>query len=241
MQDISNGSTTSADPQALQDAQQHTMHGRPTWAQQHWQAYTTASHFNKGNKPAHEVITGPDSSSDDEELQADESGGRAAKQAMKREVPWRAIAKKDVPAFIKAMQDEWSEWTKWSSCVAIWPKKGEIDEHLILKSRVCYRWKPKDGGASFKAKARVVVLGFQDPRLPLLSRDSPVLAKTSLHLIIQWAACYQVSLANADCKSAFLQGEPDDERPACIYIRHPMTASARRQYLSGKIPNSCTA
>ena len=97
---------------------------------------------------------------------------------MKREVPWRAIAKKDVPAFIKAMQDEWSEWTKWSSCVAIWPKKGEIDEHLILKSRVCYRWKPKDGGASFKAKARVVVLGFQDPRLPLLSRDSPVLAKT---------------------------------------------------------------
>ena len=221
VQDISNGSTTSADPQALQDAQQHTMHGRPTWAQQHWQAYTTASHFNKGNKPAHEVITGPDSSSDDEELQADESGGRAAKQAMKREVPWRAIAKKDVPAFIKAMQDEWSEWTKWSSCVAIWPKKGEIDEHLILKSRVCYRWKPKDGGTSFKAKARVVVLGFQDPRLPLLSRDSPVLAKTSLHLIIQWAACYQVSLANADCKSAFLQGEPDDERPACIYMKPP--------------------
>ena len=40
-------------------------------------------------------------------------------------------------------------------------------------------------------------------------------------LIIQWAACHKVSLHNGDCKSAFLQGLPDVERPAAIYMRPP--------------------
>ena len=73
-----------------------------------------------------------------------------------------------------------------------------------------------------------MVLGFADPHLPLLSRDAPVLAKSSLILVVQWAALFKVSLFNADCKSAFLQGEPDDERPTCIYMRPPQDDIARQ-------------
>eukprot|EP00438_Fugacium_kawagutii_P015255 Skav215782 [mRNA] locus=scaffold2278:226968:227495:+ [translate_table: standard] len=90
-----------------------------------------------------------------------------------------------------------------------------------MKSRVCYRWKPKDGGKWFKAKARIVIQGYRDPHLPLLTRDAPVLARTSFMLILQWAACHKVSIYNGDCKSAFLQGLPDTERPTAIYMKPP--------------------
>lgn len=63
--------------------------------------------------------------------------------------------------------------------------------------------------------------GLSRSSLTTPKSDSPVLAKTSFHLIIQWAASFKVRLANADCKSAFLQGEPDDERPVCIYMKPP--------------------
>ena len=62
----------------------------------------------------------------------------------------------------KQTQEEWQEWLKWSSCKAIYPQPGEVDPKLILKSRICYRWKPKDGGEWFKPKSRIVVLGFAD-------------------------------------------------------------------------------
>ena len=96
---------------------------------------------------------------------------RARKQALKKELPWRSMSKEEIPAFVQAVVDEWSEWTRWSSCRPVYCDVSKIDPRLILKSRVCYRWKPKNDG-TYKAKARVVVAGFRDPHLPLLSRDS---------------------------------------------------------------------
>ena len=161
------------------------------------------------------------SESSDEEDESNQTSGRAAKQALKREIPWRSIAMEDWPAFVESLRDEWKEWETWSSCQPVELREGEVDPSLILKSRVCYRWKPKDGGKWFKAKARIVIQGYRDPHLPLLTRDSPVLSKTCFILIIQWSASHGVSLYNADCKSAFLQGLPDVERPTAIYMRPP--------------------
>lgn len=159
--------------------------------------------------------------SSDEDDDGESTSGRAAKQALKRELPWRAISASDRPGFLVALREEWSEWEKWSSCKLRWLREGEVDPSLILRSRVAYRWKPKDGGQWYKPKARIVVLGFADPHLPLLARDSPVLSRIGFMLILQWAASHQVSLYNADCKSAFLQGLPDTERPEPIYMRPP--------------------
>ena len=97
----------------------------------------------------------------------------------------------------------------------------KIAKELILPARVCFRWKPIDGGSSFKAKARIVIQGFRDPHLPLLSRDAPVLSRIGLMCILQWAASNRADLWNGDCKSAFLQGKPDTERPQQIYMRIP--------------------
>ena len=170
------------------------------------------------NTHTDQVFRREDSSDEEEGCDSQEVAGRAAKQALKREVPWRSISSEDWPAFAQSQREEWQEWEKWSSCEAIELQENEVDPRLILKSRVCYRWKPKDGGKWFKPKARIVIQGYRDPHLPLLTRDAPVLAKTSFILILQWAACHKVSLHNGDCKSAFLQGLPDDERPQAIYM-----------------------
>ena len=216
---VANNETTTLDEQVNEDAKAFILAGRPEWCRDMWKPKNVCDVFHtSGDHTA--ILAGPDNTSG-EEGEEPEGGGRALKQALKRETPWRSISKEHVIEFIKAMREEWSEWENWSSCRPIKAKSGEIPNELILRSRVCYRWKPKDGGKWFKAKARIVVQGYRDPHLPLLSRDAPVLAKTSLILLIQWAACFNVSLWNGDCKSAFLQGEPDTERPVHIYMRPP--------------------
>ena len=157
--------------------------------------------------------TAGDSSDEDDDVP------RTQRQAMKRELPWRTIPEADVPAFVTAIQNEWNEWCKWSSCKAVVGSK--VSKDLILPSRVCYRWKPTPNTGGYKAKARIVIQGFRDPHLPLLTRDAPVLSRNGMVTILQWSASYGSKLYNADAKSAFLQGLPDDERPTKIYMRPP--------------------
>ena len=188
-----------------------------------------------------QAFTRPESSADEEAEDETAGLGRAAKKALKMEAPWRTISAADRPKFIKSNQEECAEWLKWSSCRPVYPKAGEIDERLILRSRICYRWKPKDGGKWFKPKSRIVVLGFLDPHLPLVSRDAPALAKTTFVLIIQWAASHGVSLWNDNCKSAFLQGEADTERPTQIYMKPPQDAIALESVPEWRHPLLLTA
>ncbi|CAE7314402.1 unnamed protein product, partial [Symbiodinium sp. CCMP2592] len=166
-----------------------------------------------------EFVTGMENSSEDGNDGTFESG-RAARQAKKKELPWKAMTDEEIPQFREALKAEWSEWTKWSSCVPVWLDPKKIPAHLILKSRVCFRWKPKADG-SFKPKARIVIAGFPDPHLPLLTRDAPVLSRAGFSAILQWATTHGVRLWNADCKSAFLQGKADTERPEPIFMKPP--------------------
>ena len=145
---------------------------------------------------------------------------RVAHMARKKELPWRSIPAAEVPKFVQAVIDEWSEWTKWSSCRPVHLAIDKIDPSLVLRSRVCYRCKTKDD-SSVKPKARIVVAGFKDPRLPLLTRDAPVLSRAGLQCLLQWTASNKGVLYNPDCKSAFLQGVPDTERPEQIFMRPP--------------------
>jgi hypothetical protein len=152
---------------------------------------------------------------------------RTQRQALKRELPWKSIGEADWPAFVEAMQKEWAEWCKWSSCEKFDGDVNAIPKELILPSRVCYRWKPLDGGASFRAKARIVIQGFRDPHLPLLARDAPVLSRIGLMCILQWACSLNLDIWYADCKSAFLQCKPDEERPQKIFMKAPQDGVAR--------------
>ena len=161
-----------------------------------------------------------DTSGDEAHDGVQEPPSRAQRQALKKELPWQAMSETEVPQFVQAVIDEWTEWQKWSSCRPVHVDLRKIDASLILRSRVCFRWKPRSEGG-YKPKARIVVAGFKDPHLPLLSRDSPVLSRSGLHCILQWATTLKVPLHSGDCKSAFLQGAADEERPEAIFMRAP--------------------
>ena len=73
-----------------------------------------------------------------------------------------------------------------------------------MRARCVLTWK-----SSGKAKARLCVLGSQDPDLTEVHRDSPTLSAASDALIMQWVASHKYRLISADIKTAFLSGDED--------------------------------
>ena len=63
-----------------------------------------------------------------------------------------------------------------------------------------------------KPKARLVVLGYLDPNLTEVPRDSPTLGRQSKMLLLQLIVSHGWSLGSFDIKAAFLQGKPQDNR-----------------------------
>ena len=83
-------------------------------------------------------------------------------------------------------------------------KKKFVDPERVTRARWVLTWK-----SSGKAKARLCALGFQDPDLTEVSRDSPTLSAASEALILQWVASHKCRLISGDIKTAFLSGDED--------------------------------
>ena len=117
-----------------------------TWMTSHDHAPVSYEAFLASNRNSRAL---PDTS--DEE---DAGLKRTQQQALKRELPWKSIdpSPSDRPACVEAIQKEWAEWCKWSSCEKFEGDTSTIPKEFILPSRVCYRWKPLDGGASPKCQ-----------------------------------------------------------------------------------------
>ena len=79
-----------------------------------------------------------------------------------------------------------------------------VDPESIMRAKWVLTWKP-----SGKAKARLRVLGVQDPDLTEVPRDSPTLSTASEALIMQWVASHKYRLISSDIKTAFLSGDED--------------------------------
>eukprot|EP00435_Cladocopium_sp_Y103_P036353 s892_g9.t1 len=100
--------------------------------------------------------------------------------------------------------------------------RSQLPEEQILRSRWVLTWKPieaaangsdgsqgstsNDKGESFKPKARLVILGYEDPQIEDLARDSPTLGKDSRTLILQYAASARYRIQSFDIQTAFLRG-----------------------------------
>ena len=65
-------------------------------------------------------------------------------------------------------------------------------------------WVPSAGGTS-PSTVKQRVLGFQDPDLTEVPRDSPTLSAASEALIMQWVASHKYRLISGDIKTAFLR------------------------------------
>ena len=90
--------------------------------------------------------------------------------------------------------------------------KGRIPEHALMRCRWILNWKDaagteapselsKDGQ---RAKARLVIIGYEDPDIDVVSNDAPTLTKDGRMAVLQTVASNQWQLISFDVSTAFL-------------------------------------
>jgi hypothetical protein len=134
------------------------------------------------------------------------------------EVSFRKLSESDKLLFEKAMQKEWNSWIE-SKVVSICRSKG-IPTERIIRARWVLTWKASSDPdiKDRTPKARLVIVGWQDPDLGKVATDSPTLRKVTKHLILSLCAARRWKLWGADIKTAFLSGDPSLRE---IYVRPP--------------------
>jgi hypothetical protein len=96
--------------------------------------------------------------------------------------------------------------------------RSQIPEKNILRARWVLTWKDVGPiasaaeGCTRKAKARLVILGYEDPDITPIPRDSPTLQKESRSLLLQLCASWKWQIQSFDIKTAFLRGSRRDNR-----------------------------
>ena len=134
------------------------------------------------------------------------------------EVQIKNLSLEDRFLFEKAKDAELNCWLQTSALKPI--LRRHLNPDQILKSRWVLTWKPIDEappeGPHRKAKARLVVLGFQDPQLAEVVRDAPTLTREGRHTVLQTIASFQWVLSSFDIKTAFLRGKADSKNPLAM-------------------------
>ena len=83
----------------------------------------------------------------------------------------------------------------------------------IMRCRWIFTWKPPAPGTTEeRAKARLVIRGFEDPELSSIAADAPTLSKDGKQLILQQVASRGWRLINFDISTAFLKGAGDGRK-----------------------------
>ena len=131
------------------------------------------------------------------------------------EVKLTELTREERMEFEKAKRSEIANWIQTGTLTKV--LRNQIPEDQILRSRWILTWKPLDQSEqtqtkSHKAKARLVILGYLDPQIENIPRDSPTLNKTSRMLILQVLATHMWQACSFDIKAAFLQGQPQSSR-----------------------------
>ncbi len=125
--------------------------------------------------------------------------------------------------FEKAKDAELNCWIQTNALRPV--LRRTLNPEQILKSRWVLTWKNvEDSSAqpnsstqnSRKAKARLVVLGFQDPKLTEVARDAPTLTREGRNSILQTIASMKWRLSSFDIKTAFLRGKADNSNPLAM-------------------------
>ena len=97
------------------------------------------------------------------------------------EVSERKLTESDRKLFRKAKELELQPWLDHRVFDLV--EKKFVDQERVMRARRVLTWR-----SIGKAKARLCVLGFQDPDLTEVPRDSPTLSAASEALIMQWVA-----------------------------------------------------
>ena len=128
-------------------------------------------------------------------------------QKRRVEVSFRKLSPSDRERFRKAMHKEWQSWLE-NKVTTIAKSKG-VPKSRIIGSRWVLTWKKSSDPdvTAVTPKARLVLVGFQDPDLGKIATDSPTLRKESKHIILSICASKKWLIWGADIKTAFLSGD----------------------------------
>ena len=158
----------------------------------------------------------------------------SASKRARSEVQIKDLTSKERKLFDEAKQAELTCWLQTNALRPI--LRRQLNPDQILKSRWVLTWKSvpvEDNPEGRKAKARLVVLGFQDPRLTEVARDAPTLTKEGRHAILQAIASYQWTLTSFDIKTAFLRGKADSDNP--LAMEPPRELQERMQLTNDQV------
>ena len=122
------------------------------------------------------------------------------------EVKERNLSAAELKLFNEPKAKEICSWLSTETVRKI--ARNQILEEQILRSRWVLTWKPvepttSDPSPPSKPKARLVILGYEDPQLESLARDSPTMGKDSRTLILQYAASTKQRIRSFDIQSAY--------------------------------------
>ena len=146
------------------------------------------------------------------------------------EVSMRTLTREDRDAFTTAKQKEWASWLD-KEAVELVKYYLKVPRSHILRARWVLTW--KNVGTRKVPKARLCVLGFQDPRLTTLPTSSPTLTSDGESAILQWIVNEGYLLESGGLKTAFLSGGPDPAHKGsdALYINPP--SDLKRWFESG--------
>jgi hypothetical protein len=145
-----------------------------------------------------------------------------AAKRQRAEVKLATLSPTEKLEFQKAKDHEIQNWLKTGTISKI--MRDQVPPDQILRCRWILTWKPIDqqereqlkGTKDFKAKARLVILGYLDPKIAEVPRDSPTLGRHSKMLLLQLIASKGWDLRSFDIKAAFLQGKNQKDRVLAI-------------------------
>ena len=132
----------------------------------------------------------------------------AAAKKSRAEVKYSTLSQEDKELFQKAKQKELSCWLETSAVRKI--ARSRIHPDRIMTSRWILTWKPdQTQPRGVKAKARLVVRGYQDPEAGSVASDSPTLTRDGRMLLLQQVCSRGWTVQNFDITTAFLRGRSD--------------------------------
>ena len=137
--------------------------------------------------------------------------GALKRQAV--EVSERRMSESDKQAFKEAKAVEVKNFLAAKAFEAL-PPEYRPDRSQAIGMRWILTWKLKDDG-THKAKARAVLLGYQDPGYEHRSTTAPVMTRQTRQLMLQIAANRHWSVYKGDVSGAFLQGRDYPDRLLC--------------------------
>ncbi|CAE7547481.1 RE1 [Symbiodinium sp. CCMP2592] len=133
-----------------------------------------------------------------------------AKGLRKQEVRYGKLDEKGRESFDAAKQAEVNQWIREAAARKI---QGTVSKDRIMSMRWVLTW--KDSGA---AKARIVIVGYQDPDLGSLVSSSPTMSRRTRQLLYQQSTLRSWKTMKADVRAAFLQTAPT-QMSRCVFAR----------------------